>query len=53
MVRGRKKQEIHKISKVISFRISVEQYNIINKNKFLKKEMKEKILELLEHYKQV
>lgn len=51
MARGRKKQEIHKESKVISFRISLEEYEVIEKNKFLKKEIKEKISELLEHYK--
>ena len=52
MTRGRKKQEVHKESKVISFRISLEEYEIINKNKFLKKEIKQKITELLEHYEQ-
>lgn len=52
MVRGRKKQETHKESKVISFRISFEEYKIIEKNPFLKKEIKEKISELLQHYNQ-
>ena len=51
MTRGRKKQEIHKISKVISFRISLEEYKVIQKNPFLKKDIKQNILELLEHYK--
>ena len=52
MARGRKKLSKHKESKVISFRISLEEYEVIEKNKFLKKEIKETISELLEHYKQ-
>ena len=46
MARGRKKQEIHKESRVISFRISLEEYEIIKKNPFLKKDLKKEI----EHY---
>ena len=52
MVRGRKKQDIHKESKVISFRLSLEDYKVIEQNPFVKAEIKSKILELLEHYKQ-
>ena len=46
MARGRKKLEVKKESKVLSFRISLENYQVIEKNKWLKKELKKEI----EHY---
>lgn len=48
MARGRKKIDNPKQSKVISFRISLEEFEILNKNPWLKKELSN----FLANYKQ-
>ena len=52
MARGRKKIDNPKQSKVISFRISLEESNVLEKNPWIKKELKKEISNLLQHYKQ-
>lgn len=52
MARGRKQLGAEKKSEVISIRITEKQKELINKNPFLKEQIREKVLELLEHYQQ-
>lgn len=52
MTRGRKKIANPKQSKVISFRISLEEYQILKKNPWIKKELKKELSHFLANYEQ-
>ncbi|MGL5244944.1 MAG: hypothetical protein ACRC7R_07230 [Sarcina sp.] len=52
MTRGRKKIDNPKQSRVISFRIPLEEFEILEKNPWIKKELKKELSHFLANYKQ-